>query len=393
MKFPLPTGSTNATSGNTKVLLIGIANSIHTARWVEQFKSQSIEITLIPSTARRKIHPKIVSLLDSEQELTLKLPAILYAISIPIGVLDFFFKGRAMGFVLRFWLRRHENYFDVVHAMELQHAGYIMEHAITRSTVERVIISNWGSDIYWYQQFPRHRKRLKKLMEISSHYSCECRRDIELATSLGFKGRSFEVQPNAGPISSDNIAKGRSAIAASERKRIMVKGYTGFVGRADIALAAIGMCADELKNYDVCLYSSDFRSRRIARRLAKDQGITVKLLRKYELTHDEMLQYFRESRIYLGVSMSDGISTSLLEAIASGTFPIQTDTSCADEWITHGQNGFIVDFKDVEDIANSIKLALNDDELVNSAARINLEIAEARLSPAALSGSHLQFYS
>ena len=375
MKFPLPTGSTNATSGNTKVLLIGIANSIHTARWVEQFKSQSIEITLIPSTARRKIHPKIVSLLDSEQELTLKLPAILYAISIPIGVLDFFFKGRAMGFVLRFWLRRHENYFDVVHAMELQHAGYIMEHAITRSTVERVIISNWGSDIYWYQQFPRHRKRLKKLMEISSHYSCECRRDIELATS------------------SDNIAKGRSAIAASERKRIMVKGYTGFVGRADIALAAIGMCADELKNYDVCLYSSDFRSRRIARRLAKDQGITVKLLRKYELTHDEMLQYFRESRIYLGVSMSDGISTSLLEAIASGTFPIQTDTSCADEWITHGQNGFIVDFKDVEDIANSIKLALNDDELVNSAARINLEIAEARLSPAALSGSHLQFYS
>ena len=91
--------------------------------------------------------------------------------------------------------------------------------------------------------------------------------------------------------------------------------------------------------------------------------------------------------------MSDGISTSLLEAIASGTFPIQTDTSCADEWITHGRNGFIVDFKDVEDIANSIKMALNDDALVNFAARINLEIAEARLSPAALNGSHLQFYS
>ena len=127
MKSPVPYGSANAASGNTKVLLIGIANSIHTARWVEQFQSQSIEITLIPSTARRKIHPKILSLLDSEQELTLKLPPIFYAISIPLGVLDFFFKGRAMGFVLRFWLRRYENYFDVVHAMELQHAGYIME--------------------------------------------------------------------------------------------------------------------------------------------------------------------------------------------------------------------------------------------------------------------------
>ncbi len=393
MKSSLPPVSKQVPLGNTKVLLIGIANSIHTARWIEQFKNQPIEITLIPSTARRRVHPQIHALLRSEQELVLKLPWLFYAISIPTGIVDLFFKGRAMGYILRIWLRRYNNYFDVVHAMELQHAGYIMETAITRSTGERVIISNWGSDIYWYQQFPRHKKRLKKLMEISSHYSCECHRDIGLAASLGFKGQSFEVQPNAGPISSNNIEKGRSAIVASERKRIMVKGYTGFVGRADIALAAIGMCAEELKNYEVCLYSSDSRSRRIARRLAKDQGITIKLLRKYELTHDEMLQYFRDSRLYIGISMSDGISTSLLEAIASGTFPIQTDTSCADEWITHGLNGFIVDFNKTEDIANFIKRALSDDDLVNSAARINFEVAEARLSPAALKDSHLQFYS
>ena len=377
----------------TKVLIIGIANSIHTARWIKQFESTPVEITLVPSTARRAVHPQIRALLLSKQQLTLKLPRVFYAISIPIGCFDFFLGGRVMGSILRMWLRQRDKHFDVIHAMELQHAGYIMESAIPRPGAERLIISNWGSDIYWYQQFPRHKKRLEKLMSISSHYSCECQRDIGLATALGFKGVAFDVQPNAGPISSDNIAKSKSALATSTRKRIMVKGYTGFVGRADIALAAIGLCSNELKDYEVCLYSSDFRSRRIARRLARDNGITIKLLKKYELTHDEMLQYFRESRIYIGISMSDGISTSLLEAIASGAFPIQTDTSCADEWISHGKNGFIVDFNETQEIAELIKRALVDDDLVNSAAEINLKIAETRLSPESLKDAHLKFYT
>ena len=375
-----------------KVLLIGIANSIHTARWIEQFKDIPIEITLIPSTARRSIHPRIRIISNSDQNLKLLLPKFFYAISIPIGCLDVIFRGRVMGFVLRNWLRARDREFDVVHAMELQHAGYIMLAAIPDLSFERKIISNWGSDIYWFQRFPRHKQMLKRLMRISSHYSCECHRDLELARSLGFNGEFFNVMPNAGPISTYNIALGAAAKLPSQRKRIMVKGYTRFVGKADVALSAISLCADELEGFEVCIYSSDWKTKRIARRLRRENRINVRVLRKYELSHDEMLQYFRESRIYLGISMSDGISTSLLEALASGTFPVQTSTSCADEWVTNGINGIIVDWTKPEKIAEAVKLALLDDALVDEAAQINSVITRERLSPESFEKSHLEFY-
>ncbi len=375
-----------------KVLLIGIANSIHTARWIEQFKDDPIEITLIPSTARRSVHPQIRTLSNSDQNLKLLLPKFFYGISIPIGCLDLIFRGRVMGFVLRIWLRSQDRGFHVVHAMELQHAGYIMLAAIPNLSFERTIVSNWGSDIYWFQRFPAHKQTLTRLMKISSHYSCECHRDIELAKSLGFSGEFFEVQPNAGPISTKNIELGTFAKLPSQRKRIMVKGYTRFVGKADIALSAISLCVGELEGFEVCIYSSDWKTRRIARRLRKEYKINIRVLRKYELSHDEMLEYFRESRIYLGISMSDGISTSLLEALASGTFPIQTSTSCADEWVTNGVNGFIVDWTKPEEIAEAMKLALLDDALVDEAAQANSIITRERLSPESFKKSHVDFY-
>ena len=48
--------------------------------------------------------------------------------------------------------------------------------------------------------------------------------------------------------------------------------------------------------------------------------------------HEEIMWNFGQSRIYLGISISDAISTSVLESMAMGCFPIQTNTSCCEEW-------------------------------------------------------------
>ena len=42
------------------------------------------------------------------------------------------------------------------------------------------------------------------------------------------------------------------------------------------------------------------------------------------LGHEEVLKLLSESEIYIGHSLSDGISTSMLEAMAMGAVPIQT---------------------------------------------------------------------
>jgi glycosyltransferase involved in cell wall biosynthesis len=105
-----------------------------------------------------------------------------------------------------------------------------------------------------------------------------------------------------------------------------------------------------------------------------------------------MLNLFMSARIYLGVSMSDGISTSLLEAISSGSFPIQTNTSCASEWIEDGVNGFTVDYTNPRIITQKIVEALTNDDLVDRAAKLNRSIAEKRLSAESMISDHLSFY-
>lgn len=59
------------------------------------------------------------------------------------------------------------------------------------------------------------------------------------------------------------------------------------------------------------------------------------------------------------------------EAMAMGSFPIQSCTACASEWFTDGFSGLIVEPEDPEVVEKAIRKALLDDILVNSAAEIN----------------------
>jgi glycosyltransferase involved in cell wall biosynthesis len=56
-----------------------------------------------------------------------------------------------------------------------------------------------------------------------------------------------------------------------------------------------------------------------------------------------MYEKFANSRIYIGASRSDGISTSFLEALILGAYPVQTDTSCANELVQKGFHAHLVE--------------------------------------------------
>jgi glycosyltransferase involved in cell wall biosynthesis len=56
-----------------------------------------------------------------------------------------------------------------------------------------------------------------------------------------------------------------------------------------------------------------------------------------------MYEKFANSRIYVGASRSDGISTSFLEALVLGAYPIQTNTSCANEWVDKGFHAHLIE--------------------------------------------------
>jgi hypothetical protein len=76
-----------------------------------------------------------------------------------------------------------------------------------------------------------------------------------------------------------------------------------------------------------------------------------------------------------------------------GSFPVQSCTACADEWIEHGVSGAIVPAEQPEIIAMWIRKALSDNELVNRAAQINWQTALARLDGEALKQQAIAIYN
>ena len=62
-----------------------------------------------------------------------------------------------------------------------------------------------------------------------------------------------------------------------------------------------------------------------------------------------------------------------------GSFPIQSDTSCASEWFKNEETGILVRPEDPEDVEKAVRKALADDDLVNRAAELNYNILYERL--------------
>ena len=373
-----------------KILIVAMADSVHTARWLEQFEDSDYEFVLFPSSPHRRIHPKIVRLLSEASKMDISIPRGLRNTGLLLAAIDKLMANRVRGI----WLRRIVRNFEpnILHAVETQGAGYIASVALTKIVVKPfVILTLWGSDLFWFRNFKRHRALICRCLKLVDRLSMECERDIAIARELGYTGDVFPPFPVTGGYETASIQNNVKKVT-STRKIILVKGHTRFVGRGIKALDAITELVDQLDGYEIVVYSTDPKAKRFARKLAQSSGLLVNAYGRGEIAHHELLKIFENARAYIGISLSDGISVSLQEAIVGGAFPIQTDTSCANEWIIDGKSGFIVEPDDHLGLVIAIQTAIENDELVDTAARINFEVALNRLDRSVVLSISKKFY-
>ena len=268
--------------------------------------------------------------------------------------------------------------FTFVHALEIQGAGYLIEEASRgRRDSHQLILTNWGSDIYFYQDQPEHQQRIRSALELADYYSAECHRDYELAREFGFQGVELPCIPNAGGFV---VLDQLDCTKASTRTNVAAKAYGGQFGRGDLVIESIRSAFNRVPHFTAFLYSvTDDLLKEVVGLTQQFPGRIEFSSRKSPLTQAEMNDLFSRSRIYLGASRSDGISTSFLEALNFGCYPIQTDTSCAGDWEKLGALASIVP-QNVSVITNELIRSLTDDELVDSAQKQNSEVSKQHLS-------------
>lgn len=372
-----------------RVLFVAIPHSVHTARWISQIADVGWDLHLFPSVDTGWHHSELhnITIYHTFYRKSLPRHNNIRTLGIPVHYKEISFVGRKFietcfpGYYLsklRKTIKKIKP--DIIHSLEIQSAAYLTLEAkdVLQGKFPIWIVSNWGSDIYLFGRLPDHALKISRILSECDYYSCECHRDVKLAKEFGFNGKLFPVVPNSGGFDIEKTSTLRRPGPISQRRGIMLKGYQHWAGRALVGLRALERCADLLNGYHVYVYLASPDTILAARLFENATKIPTTIIPD-DTPHEEMLRLHGHARISIGLSISDAVSTSFLEALVMGSFPIQSWTSCAGEWIVDGENGLLVPPEDPEEIEASIRKALTDDELVNQAADLNYRLAEERL--------------
>ena len=387
-----------------RILIVAMAESIHTARWISQIADQGWDIHLFPSIDNGVVHQRLrhVTVHHSVYVWPHGYERSVKPRGVPVFMNAMAYQGKRLLQKLLpeyriIQLKRtiEKTNPDIVHSLEIQHAGYLTLEARKRFRIGRWppwMVTNWGSDIYLFGRLSEHKSKIREVLSACDYYSCECHRDVDLAKAHGLRGKVLPVFPNTGGFDLKLASSLRQPGPVSGRRHIMLKGYQGWAGRALVGMRALERCADLLKGYNVVIYSGSPDVLIAAELFQKSTHIPITVFPK-EAPHNDILTMHGQARISIGLSISDAISTSVLEAIVMGSFPIQSWTSCADEWIQDGKTGILVPPEDPETVEQAIRYALTNDELVNQAAELNYRVAAERLDQAVLKSKVIEIYN
>jgi hypothetical protein len=409
-----------------RILFVAMPDSIHTARWINQIADQPWDIHLFPvypgephkqlrnvtihgapavMRTSRKVLRYCKSLMlgaAGQAKRLLKKPAPADCGCKQAKAPD---QGRlksSLNKLLPPWVDQSKRLArvirelkpDLIHSLEIQHSAYLTMKARRRlgDRLPPWMINNWGSDIYFFGRDPEHAPKIRAALQAADYYCAECQRDVDLSAKFGFEGLRWPVIPAAGGFHVDEMQQYRQPGPSSQRRVIALKGNHGWAGRSLVALEALKMCLDVLTGYELHVYNAyfDLNVQRAVKQFAADTGILTHLVPK--CSHEDILRMHGQARVSIGLSITDGISTSVLEAMIMGSFPVQSFTSCADEWLNDGSNGLLVPPEDAAAAAKAIRRAITDNALVDQAARINLEIAHERLEYEAIQQKVIGLY-
>jgi glycosyltransferase involved in cell wall biosynthesis len=395
-----------------RILFVAFSDSIHTVRWINQINNIGWALHLFPAEISPSVHPDfrhvivhhvntnnddlsvdhgnsdLGSVLKHKNAFKQKLKrSSLFQLSLMKKIISihssikykWWWQRELRRRVMRLTELVKELRPDIVHSLEIQHAGYLTQ--IVKKNMQQNfppwIATNWGADIHYFGNLPEHAAKIRAVLGACDYYSCETQRDVQLAHDFGFKGRILPVLPNTGGFDFGKTEPLRRPGPTSDRRVILLKGPQGWVYRGLVGLRALALCADVLKEYTIAIYLASPEVAEAAMALSRETGIRVEII-PY-CSHEEILGWHGIARISIGLAMSDGISTSFLEAIVMGSFPIQSNTGGAGDWIIDGEMGILVPPEDTEAIAKAIRRAMTDDELVNRAAVINEKMVRERL--------------
>ncbi|MBP4139371.1 glycosyltransferase [Flavobacterium geliluteum] len=145
--------------------------------------------------------------------------------------------------------------------------------------------------------------------------------------------------------------------------------------RHEIILKAFGILHQKQIDFSLTIVGDGSRLQ-FLKDLATALQIDNKVIFTGRIPNTTLPKLLQESNIYISMPTTEGVSASLFEAMACCTYPIVSDIPGNQSWITHGQNGQLIEIDNIEKLAEALVLTFENSASRNQAILQNRKFVE-----------------
>lgn len=139
------------------------------------------------------------------------------------------------------------------------------------------------------------------------------------------------------------------------------------------------------------IIAGDGNEKKSLEQLVRGLGLEDKVVFLGVVPHEKLIDYYQKSNVFVLPSLNEGMSNTMLEALACGLPMVATDTGGTKELITNRKNGLIVEMQNPDDLAEKIEQIVLDRQLEKSMG-IESRILAEQLSWGKVAGQYVDIY-
>lgn len=360
-------GGDHTSSAKLRLCYISNPNIIHTRRWIDWFARRGHKVCLLADVPPKGHLPE-VQVIDLSQ--IFRAPVIRF----PVWAIW-----------LRQFMRRWKP--DVLHAHRVNSAGWLA----AACGYHPYVVTPWGSDVFIGPQ----RSWMERILARYALINADWITPISQAMS------ELVVQLGARPDRLSRIHFGVemdvfSPVASSNKERIDLQGVLSLPEGARLVLSARAITP--IYNQDIILKSIPLVCQRIPNAIFIFQDYNTNPDYKKQLdemvismglsacirwlpstsSRTQMAELYRLCEVVVSVPTTDGTPVSVLEAMACGRPVVCSDLPALREFITQGENGYLVPVQQATPLAEAITRLLEHPEQAAEFGRLANQVVAER---------------
>lgn len=371
--------------GKPRVLFVGWPNSSHTHSWIDMLEDAECNVRLFglptlppdtwnvrtyltahhhaPNPATRKlVHGGVHRYRRAIAE---RLPFLSYDRT----------DEDALAEVIRSW-RPH-----VIHTLGFDPASYF--YLRVRRSCGLGQVGRWvaqargGPDLFLYRHDPDLLGKMKEVIAECDYFIADNQWNYDFARTLGLSGEKvtpFGIVSGTGGMDVDGLSARWSALP-SQRERIiyMPKAYENQAVKGLAAMEGLRLAWPHIKPCKVVLAWVVQQEMEMWIRAVLGEDILQHCEINPLLPREKSIEQILSARILYSPSVLDGIPNCMLEAMCCGAFPIISPLEGVEGVVENEINVLFARNLYPEELAQALIRAMNDDSLVDAAAKRNLE--------------------